>query len=120
MSELDRPGYVIGINADDSVGVWLQQRLTAAQLRATPDYTLRDAVQWLQNRDVVAFVGGPQRLVAGTPHLNGKVERVQRTTLEEFWATVNPKTSDVADGWRSGCITTIGSATRVSARLIAD
>ena len=25
------------------------------------------------------------------PHLNGKVERVQRTALEEFWPTVDPK-----------------------------
>lgn len=58
VSELDRAGHVIGINTDDSVGVWLQQRLTAAQLRAMGDYTLRDAVQWL--------AGGRQRLVAGT------------------------------------------------------
>ncbi|TMH32686.1 MAG: transporter substrate-binding domain-containing protein, partial [Betaproteobacteria bacterium] len=39
--ELDRLGQVIGINTDDSVGVWLQERLTAARLRATTDYTLR-------------------------------------------------------------------------------
>jgi transposase InsO family protein len=26
-----------------------------------------------------------------SPHLNGKVERVQRTALEEFWPTVTPK-----------------------------
>jgi transposase InsO family protein len=26
------------------------------------------------------------------PHLNGKVERVQRTALEEFWSTVDPRT----------------------------
>jgi Integrase core domain len=32
-----------------------------------------------------------------SPHLNGKVERVQRTILEEFWATVNSKGSDIAD-----------------------
>jgi transposase InsO family protein len=32
-----------------------------------------------------------------SPHLNGKVERVQRTILEEFWATVNPQTPDIAD-----------------------
>ena len=25
------------------------------------------------------------------PHLNGKVERVQRTAPEEFWPTVDPK-----------------------------
>ena len=66
INELDRAGQVIGINIDDSVGVWLQQHLTAARVRATPDYTLRDAVQWLQNGEVVAFAGGRQRLSSGT------------------------------------------------------
>ena len=32
-----------------------------------------------------------------SPHLNGKVEPVQRTALEEFWLTVDPKASDVPD-----------------------
>jgi polar amino acid transport system substrate-binding protein len=66
VQELDRPGGVIGINTDDSVGVWLKQRLTAAKLRETPDYELRDAVQWLLSGDVVAFAGGRQRLLSGT------------------------------------------------------
>jgi transposase InsO family protein len=38
------------------------------------------------------------------PHLNGKVERVQRTALEEFWPTVDPKDPDLAaqlEQWRS-------------------
>ena len=69
--ELDRPGQIIGINTDDSVGVWLQERLTAARLRATPDYTLRDAVQWLQDGSVVAFAGGRQRLTSGTQNVRG-------------------------------------------------
>ena len=69
--ELDRPGQVIGINTDDSVGVWLRQRLTAARLRATPDYTLREAVQWLQDGTVVAFAGGRQRLTSGTQNVRG-------------------------------------------------
>jgi polar amino acid transport system substrate-binding protein len=69
--ELDRPGQVIGINTDDSVGVWLQQRLTAARVRATPDYTLREAVQWLQDGTVVAFAGGRQRLASGTQNVRG-------------------------------------------------
>jgi transposase InsO family protein len=30
-----------------------------------------------------------------SPHLNGKVERAQRTALEEFWPTVNLKTPDL-------------------------
>jgi transposase len=32
-----------------------------------------------------------------SPHLNGKVERAQRTVLEEFWATADSRASDIAD-----------------------
>ena len=38
------------------------------------------------------------------PHLNGKVERVQRTALEEFWPTVDPTEPDLAvrlEEWRT-------------------
>ena len=69
--DLDQPGNVIGINTDDSVGVWLQQRLTAASVHATPDYTLHQAVQWLQEGSIVAFAGGRQRLDAGTRDISG-------------------------------------------------
>jgi polar amino acid transport system substrate-binding protein len=71
VNELDQPGQVIGINTDDSVGVWLQQHLTAARVRATPDYTLRDAVQWLKNGEVIAFAGGRQRLASATRDVSG-------------------------------------------------
>ena len=71
VAELDRSGYVIGINTDDSVGVWLRQRLSQATVRPTVDYTLRDAVQWLQNGEVVAFAGGRQRLASATRHVQG-------------------------------------------------
>jgi len=64
--DLDRPGQAIGVNTDDSVGVWLQERLTAARVRASPDYTLREAVQWLQQGTVIAFAGNRQRLAANT------------------------------------------------------
>ena len=30
-----------------------------------------------------------------SPHLNGKVERAQRTVLEEFWAVTDPKAADL-------------------------
>jgi polar amino acid transport system substrate-binding protein len=66
VAELDRPGNVIGVNTGDSVGVWLKQRLAAARLRATLDYTLRDAVAWLRNGEIVAFAGGRQRLLSAT------------------------------------------------------
>lgn len=71
VSELDRAGHVVGINTDDSVGVWLRGRLKAAAVEATPDYSLRDAVQWLQSGRVVAFAGGRQRLAAGTKDVEG-------------------------------------------------
>jgi polar amino acid transport system substrate-binding protein len=71
VSEIDRPGHVIGINTDDSVGAWLKQHLTAARLRATPDYSLRDGVAWLESREVVAFAGGRQRLLSATRAING-------------------------------------------------
>jgi transposase InsO family protein len=32
-----------------------------------------------------------------SPHLNGKVERVQRTVLEEFWDTADAKAADISD-----------------------
>lgn len=71
VAELDRSGHVVGINTDDSVGVWLRQRLSQATVRPTADYTLRDAVQWLQSGEVVAFAGGRQRLASGTRHVQG-------------------------------------------------
>jgi polar amino acid transport system substrate-binding protein len=71
VKELDRPDAVIGVNTDDSVGVWLRERLTSAKLRETPDYTLRDAVQWLRDGQVVAFAGGRQRLSSNTRDVPG-------------------------------------------------
>ena len=64
--DVERAGQVIGVNTDDSVGVWLKQRLGAAQVRATPDYTLREAVQWLKDGTVIAFTGNRQRLASNT------------------------------------------------------
>jgi len=69
--DLDRPGQLIGVNTDDSVGVWLQERLAAARVRATPDYTLREAVQWLKDGTVIAFAGNRQRLAANTRDVTG-------------------------------------------------
>jgi transposase len=34
---------------------------------------------------------------ARSPYLNGKVERAQRSVLEEFWAITDPEAADVAD-----------------------
>jgi polar amino acid transport system substrate-binding protein len=69
--DLDHIERVIGVNSDDSVGVWLQARLGAARVRATPDYTLREAVQWLQDGTVIAFAGNRQRLAANTRDVTG-------------------------------------------------
>jgi len=79
VGELDRPGQVLGVNTDDSVGVWLQERLTAARVRPTPDYTLHDAVRWLQDGEVVAFAGGRQRIAAATSNVPGL----------RFWTTTS-------------------------------
>jgi hypothetical protein len=35
--------------------------------------------------------------VPRSPHLNGKVERAQRTMLEEFWAVTDTKAADLDD-----------------------
>lgn len=69
--ELDRPGFVIGVNTDDSVGVWLRDRLNVAQVRATPDYTLREPVGWLKAGTITAFAGNRQRLAANTREVTG-------------------------------------------------
>ena len=69
--DVDRPGQVIGVNTDDSVGVWLQERLAAARVRATPDYTLQEAAQWLKDGTVIAFAGNRQRLSANTRDVSG-------------------------------------------------
>ena len=44
-----------------------------------------------------------------SPHLNGKVERVQRTDLEEFYSTVSIKQPDLDVDYRNGNITTTGT-----------
>ena len=52
-----------------------------------------EAVQRRLMAEAIRFRPIPPR----SPHLNGKVERVQRTLLEEFWPTVDPKAPDVKD-----------------------
>ena len=37
-----------------------------------------------------------------SPHLNGKVERAQRTALEEFWATADLNGTRLSESWPSG------------------
>jgi polar amino acid transport system substrate-binding protein len=69
--DLDGATQAVGVNTDDSVGVWLQERLGAARVRATPDYTLREAVQWLTDGTVIAFAGNRQRLAANTRGATG-------------------------------------------------
>lgn len=52
-----------------------------------------EAVQRRLMAEAIKFRPIPPR----SPHLNGKVERVQRTALEEFWPTVDSSASNVAD-----------------------
>ena len=68
VQELDRPAQVIGINTDDSVGVWLRGNLKTAVVRATPDYTLQEAFHWLRDGTVSAFAAGRQRLSSIARH----------------------------------------------------
>lgn len=46
--------------------------------------------QWLMNHSIKFHPNKPV-----SPHLNGKVERSQKTDREEFLAEIDPKTSDV-------------------------
>ena len=69
--ELDRAERPIGVNTDDSVGIWLQERLGPARVRATPDYSLGEAVQWLKDGTVIAFAGNRQRLAANARGATG-------------------------------------------------
>jgi transposase InsO family protein len=86
------------------------KRANAAATLAFLDQVLEEmpfAIQRVQTDRGTAFFAETvqRRLMAETikfrpipprsPHLNGKVERAHRTVLEEFWATVDPKASDV-------------------------
>ncbi|MFS8977892.1 transporter substrate-binding domain-containing protein [Cupriavidus necator] len=64
VKDLDRPGRTIGVNTDDTVGVWLQQHLKFARVRATSDYTMQEPFRWLRDGTVDAFAGGRQRLAS--------------------------------------------------------
>ena len=54
---------------------------------------LAEAVQ----RRLMAWSVKFRPIPPSSPHLNGKVERAQRTVLEEFWATVDSRSPDVVD-----------------------
>jgi len=44
----------------------------------------------------------------GSPHLNGKVERSQKTDRSEFYATVDIDSEDIQDKLANGSITITG------------
>ena len=52
-----------------------------------------ETVQRRLMSETIRFRPTPPR----SPHLNGKVERAQRTTLEEFWAAADPKAADIGE-----------------------
>ena len=52
-----------------------------------------EAVQRRLMESAIKFCPVPPR----SPHLNGKVERTQRSDLEDSWATVDPKATDIED-----------------------
>ncbi|BDB29600.1 hypothetical protein Tamer19_48910 [Cupriavidus sp. TA19] len=64
VNDLDQAGQTIGVSTDDTVGVWLQQHLKFARVRATSDYTMQEPFRWLREGTVDAFAGGRQRLAS--------------------------------------------------------
>ncbi len=90
----------------------LAQRASAAATLAFIAQVLDQmsiAIQRIENDRGTEFFAETvqRRLMAGpikfrpmpprSPHLNGKVEQVQRTVLEEFWPTVDTRADDVSD-----------------------
>ena len=110
-----RPGLYQFTAVDDCsryLVAGLARRRTAAATLAFLDQVLDEmpfAIQRLQtDRGTEFFAEGVQRRLMAeairfrpvpprSPHLNGKVERVQRTVLEEFWSTVDAKSPGIAD-----------------------
>ena len=110
-----RPGLYQFTAVDDCsryLVAGLAQRASAAATLAFLDQVLDQmpfAIQRIQtDRGTEFFAETVQRrLMAETikfrpvpprsPHLNGKVERVQRTVLEEFWPTVDARADEVSD-----------------------
>ena len=114
----------------------LARRRTAAATLAFLDQVLDEmpfAIQRLQtDRGAEFFAEDVQRRLMAeairfrpvpprSPHLNGKVERVQRTVLEEFWPTVYAKAPEYrGPACRMGAPLQLGPATRGAERLNPD
>jgi transposase InsO family protein len=110
-----RPGLYQFTAVDDCsryLVAGLARRRTAAATLSFLDQVLDEmpfAIQRLQtDRGAEFFAEDVQRRLMAeairfrpvpprSPHLNGKVERVQRTVLEEFWPTVDAKAPHIAD-----------------------
>jgi transposase InsO family protein len=88
----------------------LARRRSAVATLAFLDRVLEEmpfSIQWIQtDRGTEFFAEEVQRRLMDeairfrpipphSPHLNGKVERVQRTALVEFWVAADPKAADV-------------------------
>ncbi|MFC7738907.1 IS481 family transposase [Roseomonas sp. GCM10028921] len=110
-----RPGLYQFTVADDCsryLVAGLARRPNAAATLAFLDQVLDEvpfAIQRIQtDRSAEFFAEEVQRRLMAeaikfrpipprSPHLNGKVERVQRTVLEEFWATVDARAPEAGD-----------------------
>ena len=108
-----RPGLYQFTAIDDCsrfLAASLAKRRLAAGTLAFLDRVLEEmpfAIQRLQtDRGTEFFAEAVQRRLMAeairfrpirprSPHLNGKVERVQRTMLEEFWAVTDPRAADI-------------------------
>jgi transposase InsO family protein len=60
------------------------------------EFLAHEVQDWLRDRRIKFRPVGSATPNPRAPHLNGKVERVQRTALEEFWPTVDPSDLDLA------------------------
>lgn len=64
IADLDRPERVLAANAGDSVALYLKGWAKQATLKESGDFTLQEAVKWLNDGAIDAFAGNRQRLGA--------------------------------------------------------
>jgi transposase InsO family protein len=83
-----------------AVGLWATRSVVQqVHGRAGGEFFAYEVQDQLRKRRIKFRPNRPR-----APHLNGKVERVQRTALEEFWPTVDPEDPDLAarlEEWRT-------------------
>jgi polar amino acid transport system substrate-binding protein len=64
--ELDQPGNTLGANSADSMALHLKTNFRQARVLESPDFSMREAAEWLAEGRVIAFGGSRQRMGAAT------------------------------------------------------